>query len=139
MPDLGRIPVAREFNAVSDLTTLSYRHNEMLEQNLEQLKVNNPSVHWMYFDVRKTMDEMLAYPTKNGFINVTDTCYEAAMDDQPSSRSILKIVSNIQVKFNPDACNGYLFFDPVHPKGQAHRLMAERTRELLLREGIELG
>ena len=47
------------------------------------------------------------------------------------------MVASIKPQVKKDACNGYLFFDPVHPSAPAHQLMAERTKLLFDEEGID--
>ncbi|MBU3656391.1 MAG: lysophospholipase, partial [Alphaproteobacteria bacterium] len=54
-----------------------------------------------------------------------------------SPKSIVKMVASIKPKARSSACNGYLFFDPVHPSAAAHVIMAERTKKLFDENGIE--
>ena len=138
VPDLGRTPVARDMDAVERLTYVVQRHNVLLDKLIVELKGQYPDVHWVYFDVNLVFDEMLNHPSEHGFTNITDTCYEEIMPTElMTSQSILKMVSSVKPKRINDPCKGYLFFDPVHPTGQAHQLMAEKTRLLLDNEGIE--
>jgi phospholipase/lecithinase/hemolysin len=138
LPDLGHIPLARDLDLEAQLSTLSLRHNAVLQSNLEELKAANPSVQWSVLNVQKELDEMLENPTQYGFTNVFGTCYEAAMDENVA-KSVLHIAANVKSKPVADACNGYLFFDPVHPSALAHRILAERTRVILADAGIEIG
>lgn len=138
VPDLGRTPAARDFDAVENLTYISQRHNVLLEKMVLDFKERYPAVQWVYFDVNLVFDDMINEPLEYGFTNITDTCYEEIMpDEQRSSLTVLKMVSTIQPKAHKDVCKGYLFFDPVHPTGPAHKLMAKRTKALLDHEGIE--
>lgn len=137
LPDLGRIPAARDFEAVELLSHLAKTHNLMLQNTVKELQTRYPSVQWLSFDVDGMFGDVMNYPEHYGFTNVTDTCYEEMLDDQPSSASILKMVSKVQLKSaKKNACTGYLFFDPVHPSAPAHQLMAERTRLLLDEAGV---
>ena len=137
VPDLGRTPAARDFDAVDALTLLSVKHNLVLEKTMQDLKVNYPAVHWFSFDVNQILDDMMRDSALYGFTNITDTCYEE-MVDTPSSNSILHMVSTVKpVAMLDNACDGYLFFDPVHPSEHAHEIMAARTKLLLDKEGIE--
>ena len=137
LPDLGRIPEARVNNTVSEWTMLSEMHNALLLENVEALKKSYPSVQWLYYDVKSALDEMLTNPARNGFTNVTDSCYEAALDELTVVPSVIKIAATININSaNAGACDGFLFFDPVHPSALAHRIMAEKTRELLDNAGI---
>ena len=138
LPDLGHIPAAREYNEVSDLTMLSAQHNQQLLENVNALTKGFPLVKWLYFDVGSAFNEILTNPMANGFTNIMDTCYEASTDGL-NSHSILKIAASIRVNSAHSACDGFLFFDPVHPSALAHRIISERARELLDQSGINLG
>ena len=136
LPDLGRIPAARDFDSVDVLSYISKKHNEILEKNVLDLQRRYPEVQWVYFDINVLLDDMISYPERFGFTNVTDTCYEEAVNSS-SARSILKMVASVKPQIKMGACDGYLFFDPVHPSAPAHVLMAERTRLLFDQKGIE--
>lgn len=127
LPELGRTPAAYEFDAVEDLTYLSNTHNKRLEEELEQLKLQFPDVTWYFLNVTELMGVVFDNPQSYGFSNVTGTCYEALMDEE----NPLNISNFTPREFRSDACTGYLFFDPVHPSGSAHYIMAEQTRDLL--------
>lgn len=135
VPDLGKTPAAKDFDAVEALSSLSLKHNQKLKDTLEQLKQTYPDVQWLYFDVADQLDEMLMFPEKNGFTNVTDTCYEE-MVENPSAKSILTMVATVKPRANVDACTGYLFFDPVHPSERAHEIMVKKTIKMLDEAGL---
>ncbi len=138
VPDLGRTPAAKEFDAVATLTYLSRRHNDLLEKLIQNFKAHHPEIQWIYFDVNVVFEDVFDKPLYYGFTNITDTCYEAIIPNKSSKRfGVLKMASFIQPKMGKDVCNGYLFFDPVHPTEPVHLLMAERTKMLLDNEGIE--
>jgi len=138
IPDLGNIPIAREFNAVEELSYLSKQHNLVLEQNVFDLKNKYPEVQWLYYDINIIFDDMRLFPAKYGFNNVTDTCYEQAAQSLSKRNYVLKMVSTIKANnlLGNNACDGYLFFDPVHPSAPAHVLMAKTTKELFDRNGV---
>ncbi len=136
VPDLGRTPAARDFDAVDVLTYLSQQHNDALEKTVLSLQSRYPDTQWVYFDINVLLDEMMTYPERYGFTNVTDTCYEEAVRN-PSSKSILNMVASVKPQAKNGACDGYLFFDPVHPSAPAHVIMAARTRQLFDEKGIE--
>lgn len=136
VPDLGKTPAARDFDATDKLTSLSEKHNALLKQNIDMMKLTYPHVEWFYFDVSEVVHDMLNSPSQFGLHNTTDTCYEEMLA-QPSDLSILKMVSTVdRMRTKVDACTGYLFFDPVHPSAPAHRVMAERTKKMLDDAGI---
>lgn len=138
LPDLGHVPAAKDFDEPELLSRLSKAHNEELERHMGDLKVKNPSIEWVFFDVYTEVNDMMNYPGSFGFTNVTDTCYEAAAQE-PSHKMALRIAAAVQSKYTANACDGYLFFDPVHPSIIAHKIMAKRTREMLEDSGIHLG
>lgn len=136
LPDLGITPAARDFDLMDTMSHMSDEHNKMLKNNIEQLKITYPDVQWMLFDVNQVLHDIIDSPATYGFTNVTDTCYEEVMDTAASNKGILNMVSTVSRHKKPNACNGYFFFDPVHPSGPTHLIMAERTKQLLDDMGI---
>lgn len=136
LPDLGKTPAARDFDAVDLLSSLSDKHNIMLAENIAKLKQNNPDVKWLLFDVYQIFSDLLEAPEQYGLTNTTDTCYEEMVSARHSSRSILSMVSTVKPRKTKDACTGYLFFDPVHPSEVAHQVMAQRIKKALDKAGI---
>jgi phospholipase/lecithinase/hemolysin len=135
VPDLGRIPLAREFDAVEVLGYLAKQHNDTLQRRVNDLQNAYPDVQWLYFDINVLLHEIMDNPHGYGFTNITDTCYEEAVE-HPSANTVLRMVSTAKPSFKNGACKGYLFFDPVHPSGAAHVIMAERTRKMFDESGI---
>lgn len=136
LPDLGKTPIAREFDAVELLTHLALQHNNILQKRIEDFKKSAPDVQWLFFDVNAMMTDMFDNPSRYGFTNTSDTCYEE-MIEKPSKQSILKMVSTVMLSSKKDACDGFLFFDPVHPSALGHWHMAEQTKNLFANEGLE--
>ncbi len=137
LPDLGNTPAARDFDSASAMTYLSKQHNKMLEKNTNELRSLYPETQWIFFEINGVLEDIMANPRPYGFTNVKDTCYEEVMDNSISKKhSILKMVASIKPRKNKNACDGYLFFDPVHPTEPVHKLMAERTKILLEENGI---
>ncbi len=143
LPDLGRIPAAQDFDAVALLSSLSEKHNASLSDMVAQLKREYPDVTWLYFDVNHILDDVMNFPERYGFSNVTDTCYEE-MVYSPSQKSVLNMVSTARPLIHSvnklvDACTGHLFFDPVHPTAPAHQIMAAKTKDILDAAGIQFN
>jgi phospholipase/lecithinase/hemolysin len=132
VPDLGRTPGAVEFDSVSFLTDLTNQHNAMIKSRFDQLQTKYPDVEWIFFDVNQIFLSALNHPEEYGFYNTTDTCYESAMV-QPSSKTVLRMAASIHPKMNanPHACDGYLFFDIIHPTARAHAYIADEAYRLL--------
>jgi len=136
LPNLGRIPAARDLDEVTRFEAISRKSNMELERRFNQLKVRYPSVRWVYFDVFTKLDNMLDDPSQYGFKNVAETCYEAASDSFLAAPSELTLVADVKQRVDNHACDGYLFFDPVHPTGNAHHIMAREVRQFLEDSGI---
>ncbi len=135
VPDLGRTPGAIEFDAIDFLTDLTEKHNAMIKARVDLLQAKYPDVTWIFFDVNSIFLTALDEPDYYGFRNTTETCYESAMV-QPSSKTVLKMAASIQPKTNPEACDGYLFFDIIHPTAPAHIYIADEAHRMLEAAGI---
>jgi phospholipase/lecithinase/hemolysin len=138
LPDLGRTPLAEDPEVVLGLTQFTELHNLALQQHMNDLRAAYPDVKWVYVDVKDKFADMLDNPGTYGFTNTTGTCYEAAMDrsrDQP----MLRMVAKIRSLRTANVCDGYLFFDPVHPTLEAHRVMADYAKEVLDEAGVAFG
>lgn len=137
LPDLGRVPAAHDFDAADALSDLAKQHNDRLKKTVDELQVTQSTVNWIFIDLYQLFNEMLTDHNRYGMSNITDTCYEATLS-KPSSRSVLKMVSTVKPQAIKNACDGYLFFDPVHPVARAHRILAEKIREVLDGYGVNL-
>jgi phospholipase/lecithinase/hemolysin len=135
LPDLGRTPAAIEFDAADVMAYLSTQHNEELYRSFNELKEKNSNIEWLYFDLGTMFKDVVNHPENYGFTNVTNTCSNSIVDDE-SKKSLLKMVARVTPKISDDACEGYLFFDLVHPTGLAHRLIAEKVRDMLDEAGV---
>ncbi|STX50657.1 lysophospholipase A [Legionella busanensis] len=128
LPDLGRGPAARQLKAEEKLTRLSKHHNELLKVALQKLRVKYPNVQFLYFETEGTVNRLLESPEEYGFTNTIDTCYDVLVDDISKSSTLLMAAKSAKID---ETCEGYLFFDPVHPTTLAHRLIAEDVRAML--------
>ncbi len=131
LPDLSKSPAARDFDLAQPLSYCTRMHNLALQNNLQQLKDDYSTVQWLSFDANALVQVILDNPAAFGFVNITDTCLQAKVED-PSTSSVLKMVATIQSreKGRP-VCAGYLFFDQVHPTESAHKIMAQQIGHLL--------
>ncbi|MFC3909549.1 GDSL family lysophospholipase PlaA [Legionella dresdenensis] len=136
LPDLGKSPAAGEYNSREQLTELSQRHNEMLLASFEALKKKHKNVDWVYVNANSFLDQVIASPEQYGFNNVTDTCYDIVAEKRTRG-SVIRMASAIKLKPEADSCEGYLFFDPVHPTAPAHKLVADVARQALDEAGEE--
>jgi phospholipase/lecithinase/hemolysin len=137
IPDLGRTPAATDFDLVDFLSDLTNQHNSLLKENVTKLSVQYPDVQWVFFDVNQIFVNALTSPEMYGFHNVTETCYEAVMETPSTSLSVLKMAASVKEKSSVEhACDGYLFFDPIHPTTAAHEFIAREAIALLEQEHL---
>lgn len=135
VPDLGRTPAAKDFDSEALLTRLSDKHNRLLAANIDALQKKYPQAKLLPINVNETLKDMMQQPSKYGFTNITETCYEQITKSSSHTKpSILKIVASIKPTAQPNPCESYLFFDPVHPSARAHRIMAEEVKKVIDRE-----
>ena len=137
IPNLGRTPAAIEFESVDIMTHFSEEHNKLLSKAVDNFRLEYPDVEWLYYDMNKAFEEVMQHPEDYGFTNILGTCVNSVVDDISKS-SVLKMVASAKPKLNQDVCNGYLFFDLVHPTALAHKILGERARILLDEAGVEL-
>ncbi len=136
LPDLGATPLAREFETQKELTEYSDAHNALLAQTLERLKAQYTDVQWLLFDISDIFHQVLVSPQEFGFTNVTDTCYESVMDKK-MSHGVLNMVAHVKPKMKQaNLCDGYFFFDPLHPSATAHQVLAEKVASYLDGENV---
>jgi phospholipase/lecithinase/hemolysin len=140
LPDLGKAPRARKIDNMlelnsetsKELSAITLKHNKILFRQMVHLRDRYPNTNFIYFDVNKVVTQMLKNPSYFGFTNTQDACYLP----KPKVRSILDIEENMSDGAKIDSCEGYLFFDDIHPVTQAHKIMAQKARELLDQGGI---
>jgi phospholipase/lecithinase/hemolysin len=144
VPDMGKTPLATDYDSVQMLTEASILHNQKLRALATHLKFKYKNLHLMYYDVQKLMDNMVLHPEEYGFTNTSGTCYEmynaSFKSGKKSHFSMVKVASSIKkYSYNDGFCDGYMFFDPVHPAASAHRSMAKDIKKLLVASQIELN
>ncbi|WP_058533555.1 GDSL family lysophospholipase PlaA [Legionella saoudiensis] len=135
IPDLGSTPAAIEFDAIEAMSYFSQTHNALLNNTLANLKQQYPEVEWLFFDMNQSFNDVVTNPQSYGFNNIKETCVDL-MPESFRKKSVLKMVSVAKPKLNNDACDGYLFFDLVHPTAVAHELLADRARKALDEAGV---
>jgi phospholipase/lecithinase/hemolysin len=136
LPDLGQTPMAREFDAQAKLTYLSEQHNKYLAEMAQELRSTYQEVQWLYFDAHEILSDFFTNPEAYGFNNIMDTCYNVSAE-KPSQQPALPMTARARLENRQNRCEGYLFFDPVHPTLPAHLIMAERARRFLDAEGVQ--
>jgi outer membrane lipase/esterase len=109
LPPIGITPAVRGqgSQAVETANNLSTHFNTALDQALSGFAGQN-GLRLYRLDVWQMAERLRAAPSTMGFTNITTPC------DQRRS------------------CDGYLFWDDVHPTTQAHRRLAEAAVQVLL-------
>lgn len=134
LPDLGLTPYAMHYQETDKLTRLSQNHNSRLKIAIDGFENQYPDVHWLYFDVSGVMKELIQYPGKYGYTNVLDACNLSTLSQARGHQNLLKMVASVAP--NTNECMGYLFFDDVHPTARTHLIMAKRTQDMLVQQGV---
>ena len=138
LPDLGRTPAAIEFGSIDLFSYYANQHNKSLYQTITSFKEKYPRVNWLFFDLNKALNLLLENPQEYGFSNITGTCANTVADEL-TKKSVLKMVARVTPKKENNACDGYLFFDLVHPTGLAHKILSEKARVMLDEAGVHLS
>lgn len=110
MPNLGQTPfgIAQGPQGQAALSQLSMEFNAALANTLDLARAGlipglPDELALMTFDVAAFFDEVISDPSRFGFTDVTTPCVSS-----------------------PTGCEGFLFFDAVHPTTAASRLMGEQ-------------
>jgi outer membrane lipase/esterase len=108
LPDVGITPAIRGQGrrAVEDATLLTNRFNTRVEAVLEA-RTHDPSLRVHRLDVHALGERVRSDSASLGFTNIATPCNHQS------------------------GCEGYLFWDGVHPTTQAHRRLAEAAIEIL--------
>ena len=130
LPDLGITPTARDFGISQELSRSSQEHNDLLKKNFNHLQEIYPEVQWLFLDVFTLLNKVLSEPQLHGFTNITDTCYEEVVPTF-TPKMLLNMVASVKPFSNHQPCEGYFFFDPVHPGALAHQIMARNAKQVL--------
>jgi phospholipase/lecithinase/hemolysin len=142
LPDLGRAPVARAVHEETKISSLVNRHNEQLAQMLQSLKDTYPAVQWIYFDVNQSINKLLDSPKQYGFDNIKESCLDTVLTNSTEAGlslpyALLNVTGNKSTII--DACQGYLFFDAVHPTKLAHQIIADQAQAVLNAANIKFN
>ena len=141
LPNLGETPAAELFAAADILQQCTELHNAKLFDTFAELKQEFPQVDWLLYDVSAVFNQVRQDPSRYGFTNIKDTCYDIAlMHNEAStilSNPMLMIATQILLSVTPHVCDSYFYFDPVHPTALTHRILAHYVDEFLKNSNIE--
>jgi phospholipase/lecithinase/hemolysin len=116
MPNLGATPFAAAENLVAQLTGVSMLFNSVLDGILDTLR-NSLGLDIIEFDTFTALNQLIS---SGAFANTSAPCFDG------TSASIPTIVGG---------CQGYLFFDGVHPTTAAHNILAQQLYSLVPEPG----
>ncbi len=132
MPDLSKTPLARSLSDKSRAKLARYTnaHNQMIEKMRADYQHKYPHVQWHFYDINNTFKRLVDNPEEFGFTNVENTCYDEDFSATVSMHPVIRIEKrfNLTAKRN---CDDYLFFDPVHPTGRAHKILYQELVNVL--------
>lgn len=132
LPDLSQTPLSKMFDMAGLFRSVSDKHNQALAETIDRVKAKYPEVNWYAYDVGIVFDKLINDPAAYGITNFSDTCYESVIPEPQGARTMLQVAAKIQPKKKHDACDGFLFFDPVHPTKIAHQAFAQDILQFLL-------
>ncbi|PJD94406.1 MAG: lysophospholipase [Legionella sp.] len=138
LPNLGKTPAASEFDSEESMSYLSLTHNERLSQSFMSLKEKYPHVEWFYFDAGAVFTEVIDHPDTYNFVDVSHPC-STTMVNNSMKRSVLKMAAAVTPMKQNDSCDGYLFFDLVHPTVFAHKVIAEKVHHFFDEAGVSFS
>lgn len=107
LPDIGRAPVVRAQGAecVRNARTLTEMYNAALDEVLAR-EAARRSVRLLRLDVFSLAEGVFGNPQGTGFHDVTTPCHDVT-------------------------CDGFLFWDRLHPTTKAHSLLARQALSVL--------
>ncbi|MGQ3889614.1 SGNH/GDSL hydrolase family protein [Legionella sp. CNM-1927-20] len=75
LPDLARLPHAKNSSRQWLLTYLAETHNRKLTTRIDELKLKYPQVLFLYFDAYNFFNQSIDHSEDYGFINTDEPCY----------------------------------------------------------------
>ncbi len=144
LPDLGVTPAATEAEASELLTKLTLEHNTRLTQMIDGFRSQYSDSKWVYVNIGELFQDLFQHPEQYGISPevLYDYCYDKYTAMPLKNISMLKVAASIKplaAGEQADPCDGYLFFDLVHPTGHAHRVLADKASEILVQSGVEFA
>lgn len=118
LPELGKTPLITsiEIPLLPPNFITSRMNNATLDLNSKYealVKKLHPEIPIVYYDINKFYLDIINNPIENGFINVTDSCY----DFDTMEPCVL--------------ADGYLFWDLVHPTQRVHGIILKEYESLI--------
>lgn len=116
VPDLGRLPAAAALGAAAQVqaTALAGAFNTAVRARLRAAVAPFGATAAMV-DVASLLNAAIARPATDKFSNVTQACWTGGLAANPHATPCAATVA---------AQDAYLFWDPTHPTGRGHRMIA---------------
>jgi phospholipase/lecithinase/hemolysin len=139
LPDLGRAPVAKLLAAEALLTQYTTQHNKKLLQVINDMRNQYKKVQWLYYDVHSMFNILLDKHKTYGFQHTSKTCHNFNLLNFGNNWQImqmLKLTAFATIQTNNINCDGYLFFDPIHPTSLTHELIGRNIYTYISNSGL---
>lgn len=137
LPDLGNTPMAHDLQLEKELSYYGNEHNKKLASVVQRMQLQFPNTQWISYDTNDMFNKIISNPAQYGFKNTHDSCYNLTVS-KPSNKSLLTMAaSKVKLRAATVGCEGYLFFDSVHPTMATHDFMAETMKTLLEQSDIQ--
>ncbi len=75
LPDMGRLPMAKDNNSQALLSELTLAHNKKLAEKVVELRDKYPETTFVYFDMYSFLEQAIAHASDYGITNIEDACY----------------------------------------------------------------
>jgi phospholipase/lecithinase/hemolysin len=138
LPDMSRMPIATfiEPSQAIKLGTASAVHNALLSGTVAKLDMQLEA-EVVVIDVFSAISQIIGYPERFGFTNATESCILVLADGHTAIPNPFSPCygGNNGTPYNPfdDPMfpAGFVFWDPLHPSTDTHRLLANFTAATL--------
>ena len=120
LPDEGKLPVVTETDATqpgasANATALTVAYNTALAAALDKVT----GIRVIRFDTFRLLDNVVADPSRYGFVDATDPCYTGTVTPDPGATTCAQPYR-------------YVFWDVEHPTTTFHALLGAELLETVL-------
>lgn len=142
LPNLGQTPLAKLAGPhyAEKITRMIQLHNAKLVMMLSKLRLQNPEVEFIFFDVTSSFKDALDHPQKFGIKQTQEPCFKgdtfmySALNDPVYDRLKERFYQADRVVYCAKA-DEYFFWDHVHPTRVVHEMIAEKVLAKLKKIG----
>ncbi|HVT62455.1 MAG TPA: SGNH/GDSL hydrolase family protein, partial [Legionellaceae bacterium] len=116
LPNIGCSPFARSVDLMRQLFKISDTHNRLLKDMFLKMKHSHPNVHWIYFDVMPIWQQAMQRSKTFDLNHLQEACLQFTPKKNKNTLSTRTVTTK---------CEGYMFFDQLHPTTWVHALLAD--------------